>query len=69
MTPLSEYRELVTRFWKLIDAIILLILSALLLVVAGVTLGCTVFITTFTTGRHIVDRQAARIAAPKEVAT
>lgn len=67
MTPLTEWTELKVRANKMLDSILLLILAALHLLVAAVTLFCAVWISVFTTGRAIIDRQAARIAAPKEV--
>ena len=69
MTPLTEYRELVTRFWKMIDSVVLLVLSFALLIVAAVALFCIVGITCFRTWRGGLDRIAAKVTAPKEVTT
>ncbi|MDA8121385.1 MAG: hypothetical protein M0Z38_02315 [Deltaproteobacteria bacterium] len=66
MTPLDEYRSLVARSHAMIDGILMLILSALHLAVAAVTLFCVVWISIFTTGRTLLDRQAARIKVPRE---
>ena len=67
MTPLTEYRELVTRFWKMIDAIVLLVFSLAHLAVSVVVLFCVAWTTVARTGRAHLDRMAERIKAPKEV--
>ena len=68
MTPLTEYRSLVTRSHKMIDSALLLILAALHLAVAALTLFCAVWIAVFRTGRVVIDRRAAKIKTPEEIA-
>ena len=61
MTPMAEFRDLLTRSRRLIDAVLLLIITFVLLIVSAGTLFCTVFVTTFSMGRSVIDRATARV--------
>ena len=65
MTPRSEFSDLLTRFRRLIDVALLLVITFSLLIVAAGTLFCTVFVTTFHTGTGILDRAAVRATREK----
>lgn len=65
MNPRDEFKDLLTRSRRLIDAVLLLVITFALLVVAIGTLFCTVFITTFQTIRSAVDRVTARTSVWK----
>jgi hypothetical protein len=65
MNPHDEFKDLVSRSRRLIDAALLLVITGALLVVAAGTLFCTVFITTFSTVRAGVDRVTARTSVWK----
>ncbi len=68
MTPDREWKELRERFWKMIDSIILLLLSLCHLAVAVVILFTVAGITCFRMWRKGLDGIALKITAPKEVA-
>jgi len=63
----SEWFDLITRSRNLFAAVLLLLITAAMLLVAVGQLFCAVWITAFTSWRRIVDQCAVRIRAPKEV--
>jgi hypothetical protein len=65
MNPREEFKDLLTRSRRLIDAVFLVVITAALLVVAAGTLFCAVFVTTFSTIRSGVDRVTARMSVWK----
>ena len=68
MTPHTELQDLIVRSKRLRDAVLLLLITFALLIVAVGTLFCTVFITTFHTGAGILDRATVRATREKEAA-
>lgn len=65
MNPREEFKDLLVRSRRLIDAVLLVVITAALLIVSAGTLFCTIFITTFSTLREAVDRMTARSAVWK----
>ena len=68
MTPRTEFADLVTRSRRLVDAILLLLITFALMMIALGTLFCAVFTTAFVMGRNTVDRMTARVTVEKGAA-
>jgi hypothetical protein len=68
LNPRTEFRDLISRSRRLVDAALLLVITAALLLVASGTLFFTVFITAFTMGRNTIDRTTARVSVEKGAA-
>jgi hypothetical protein len=65
MTPLTEWKDLLSRSRALFSAVLLVFITFALLAVAAAMLFFSVFITTFRTGRVIVEQMTARVAVPE----
>lgn len=68
MTPRTEFRDFLARSRRLFNAVLLLLITFALLVVAAGTLFCTIWITAFTVSRNTVDRWTTRVTAEKGAA-
>jgi hypothetical protein len=60
MTPRTEFSDLLTRSRRLIDAVLLFVITFALLIVAIFTLLCTVWITAFVMGRSVLERATVK---------
>jgi hypothetical protein len=65
MTVRSEFNDLLSRSRALFSAVLLVFLTFALLAVSVGTLFFSVFITTFRTGRRIVEQMTARVSVPE----
>ena len=65
MNPRTEFRDLISRSRRLVDAALLLVITAALLLVASGTLFFSVFITAFTMSRNTIDRATERVTVEK----
>ncbi|MFA6509974.1 MAG: hypothetical protein WCV62_05915 [Candidatus Peribacteraceae bacterium] len=65
MTPKTEWKDLLARSRRLLDAALLLLITFALLIVAAGTLFCVSFTTVFTMGRNTIDRMTARVTVEK----
>jgi hypothetical protein len=68
MNSMAEFRDLLTRSRRLVDAALLVVITAALLLVAAGTLFFSVFVTAFTMGRNTIDRTTARVAVERGAA-
>jgi preprotein translocase subunit SecY len=65
MTPLTEWKDLLSRSRNLFSAVLLVFITFALLVVSVVTLFCTCWLTVFRTARGIAEQMTARVAVPE----
>jgi hypothetical protein len=65
MTPITEFNDLLSRSRALFSAVLLVFITFALLLVSTGVLFFSVFITTFRTGRLIVEQMTARVAVPE----
>jgi hypothetical protein len=65
MTVRSEFNDLLSRSRALFSAVLLVFITFALLLVSTGVLFFSVFITTFRTGRLIVEQMTARVAVPE----
>jgi hypothetical protein len=65
MTPLTEWKDLLSRSRALFSAVLLVFITFALLAVSVVTLFCTCWLTVFQTCRGIVEQMTARVAVPE----
>ena len=68
MNPKDEFKDLCYRSRRLLDAVLLLIITFALAVVSIGTLFCTIFVTVFTMGKNTIDRTTARVSVEKGAA-
>ena len=68
MNPKDEFKDLISRSRRLVDASLLLLITFALLIVSAGTLFCTIFVTVFTMGRNTIDRTTARVVVERGAA-
>jgi hypothetical protein len=68
MNPRTEFRDLLTRSRRLVDAALLLLITFALLIVSAGTLFGTVWVTVFTMGKNTIDRTTERVTVERGAA-